>query len=128
MFKIIVISVVILATSTPHVGAFCHVNWYATSYGHQHYGYHCHQTSSRNIDPTPAPGLTICECINPWKGDPWNEFRGNPEDTCPRYCYVDCNSDCRGKKNAVRSGRCFSTEICPPPNAHDISIQINTQV
>jgi hypothetical protein len=56
---------------------------------------------------------SICECINPWKGDQWNEHRGNPAYTCPRFCYVDCNSDCQGKQNAMGRGRCFSTKVCP---------------
>eukprot|EP00091_Calanus_sinicus_P024283 TRINITY_DN8610_c0_g1_i1.p1 TRINITY_DN8610_c0_g1~~TRINITY_DN8610_c0_g1_i1.p1 ORF type:complete len:139 (+),score=18.87 TRINITY_DN8610_c0_g1_i1:82-498(+) len=131
MFKNIAISLVILATSTQYVGAQCHYNWYTTAYGSQVYGYHCHQHHHHNHLPPPtttpepychhcgghdtpsAPVSTVCECINPWEGDQFNEHRGDPKKTCPSFCYVDCNSDCRGKQNAMGRNRCYSTEVCP---------------
>eukprot|EP00091_Calanus_sinicus_P010466 TRINITY_DN2430_c0_g1_i2.p1 TRINITY_DN2430_c0_g1~~TRINITY_DN2430_c0_g1_i2.p1 ORF type:complete len:149 (-),score=38.80 TRINITY_DN2430_c0_g1_i2:226-672(-) len=53
-----------------------------------------------------------CECTNPWLGQRYQEHKGDPGKTCPRFCYVDCRSDCRDKRQARGRGRCWSKVAC----------------
>jgi len=54
----------------------------------------------------------LCECINPWEGQTFNQHIGEPKNTCPNFCYVSCNSNCSDKKPAKGKGRCFSVTAC----------------
>merc|ERR1719244_2507964 len=54
----------------------------------------------------------LCECINPWEGQTFNQHIGEPKNTCPNFCYVSCNSKCRDKKPAKGKGRCYSELGC----------------
>merc|ERR1712142_926253 len=54
-----------------------------------------------------------CECINPWEGEKWRHHQGDPDNTCPTFCYVKCDSNCSDRKPAKGGGRCFSEEACP---------------
>ena len=54
----------------------------------------------------------LCECINPWEGQTFNQHIGEPKNTCPNFCYVSCNSDCNDKKPAKGKGRCYSEAAC----------------
>merc|ERR1712058_224898 len=54
----------------------------------------------------------ICECINPWEAQEMYEHMGDPEKTCPNFCYVDCNSDCYDRAMAKGKGRCWSKVAC----------------
>merc|ERR1711942_507664 len=62
-------------------------------------------------DTTLEPMEDLCWCINPWKGTA-REWMGNPDKTCPEWCYVSCDSDCRDKKNAKGKDRCWSKIAC----------------
>merc|ERR1712042_324438 len=53
----------------------------------------------------------LCWCINPWEGTA-REWMGNPEKTCPEFCYVSCDTDCRDKKDAKGKNRCWSKKAC----------------
>ena len=50
--------------------------------------------------------------MNPWEGTD-RAWMGEPEKTCPGFCYVDCASDkCEDKMDAKGEGRCWSKRGC----------------
>merc|ERR1712142_839243 len=65
----------------------------------------------------------LCWCINPWIGTA-REWMGDPLKTCPDWCYVSCDSDCRDIKDAKGKDRCWSRVACnmdiPPRNQIEI--------
>ena len=65
----------------------------------------------------------LCWCINPWIGTA-REWMGDPLKTCPDWCYVSCDSDCRDIKDAKGKDRCWSSVACnmdiPPRNQIEI--------
>merc|ERR1712142_33332 len=52
-----------------------------------------------------------CRCINPFVGR-FDSHIGDPVNTCPTFCYVNCNSNCGDVKPAKGGGRCFSERAC----------------
>merc|ERR1712142_455182 len=66
--------------------------------------------------PCDGEGKCECECINPWKKKTYYNHIGDPDNTCPDYCYVDCscNKHCPDKKHKKHKDRCYSKTACPP--------------
>ena len=110
-----------------HSGRRGDYSWCATSvdsYGVAQRGSYSSCSSSCPTDynsrtvyqpPKTKTGSTVCSCINPFAGTR-DSHRGDIDITCNKrhqaYCYVDCNSDCRDKRNAKGKGRCWSEIAC----------------
>jgi len=87
------------------------LDWYGLGGGLQYLEI---QNEREGVRVSTGPLSDVCKCINPWEGQRFNQHSGDPDNTCPTFCYVSCNSDCSDKKPAKGKGRCYSEIACNP--------------
>jgi len=87
------------------------LDWYGLGGGLQYLDV---QSEKEGVRGSTGSTGEICQCFNPWEGQKFNQHSGDPDITCPTFCYVSCNSDCSDKKPAKGKGRCYSEIACNP--------------